>query len=153
MKKTRKLNAKKLGPISVELAANGRVSALNICAKRTGVSKASSNARAAERELAEYFAGKRRNFKLKLAPQGTEFQQRVWAQLKKIPYGKTVSYQELARAVGKPRAVRAVASACGANPIAIVIPCHRVIRSDGSLGGYASGVKVKQALLEFEAAK
>ena len=152
MKSKKPSLVKNLGPFNLELLSDGRVCALNLDANsKRQKAAAAPKLRAARRELGQYLAGKRRKFNLKVAPQGTEFQRRVWAQLKKVPYGKTISYQQLARAVGKPRAVRAVASACGANPIAIVIPCHRVIRSDGSLGGYFYGVKVKQALLELEA--
>ena len=98
-----------------------------------------------------YFAGKLREFKLPLAPEGTPFQKRVWAELCRIPYGATISYAELAQRIGDPQAVRAVGTANGANPIAIVVPCHRVIGSDGTLTGYAGGLDKKRALLELEA--
>jgi AraC family transcriptional regulator of adaptative response/methylated-DNA-[protein]-cysteine methyltransferase len=103
-----------------------------------------------ERELAEYFAGKRRDFDVPLHTAGTEFQSMVWQQLQKIPYGETCSYQQLARAIGKPSAVRAVARANGDNRLAIVIPCHRVIGADGSLTGYGGGVDRKERLLAIE---
>ncbi|MDR3340457.1 MAG: methylated-DNA--[protein]-cysteine S-methyltransferase [Candidatus Symbiothrix sp.] len=102
------------------------------------------------KQLDEYFAGKRRAFDLPLAPSGTDFQQKVWRQLQQIPYGKTISYAQLADATGNPKACRAVGSANGKNPLAIVIPCHRVIASDGGLGGYAYGLAVKKDLLELE---
>lgn len=86
-----------------------------------------------------------------LDPRGTAFQQKVWRTMLRIPHGRTCSYQELAAKVGKPRAVRAVASACARNPIALIVPCHRVLRSDGSLGGYYYGLKKKQEILRFEA--
>jgi O-6-methylguanine DNA methyltransferase len=105
------------------------------------------------RQLDEYFAGKRREFHLPLSPQGTDFQQKVWKQLQTIPYGQTISYAQLAQAVDKPKACRAAGSANGKNPISIIIPCHRVIASDGSLGGYASGVQAKKQLLDLEAAR
>lgn len=105
--------------------------------------------RAAE-ELGEYFAGRRRSFTLPLAPRGTEFQQRVWEALRRIPCGETRTYGEIARAIGQPRACRAVGMANNRNPIAILIPCHRVIGSDGSLTGYAAGIGIKQRLLELE---
>ena len=98
-----------------------------------------------------YFAGKLREFALPLAPEGTPFQKRVWAELCRIPYGTTISYAELAQRLGDPKAVRAVGTANGANPIAIVVPCHRVIGSDGTLTGYAGGLDKKRALLELEA--
>jgi O-6-methylguanine DNA methyltransferase len=84
--------------------------------------------------------------------QGTAFQQRVWQELQKIPYGQTRSYSEIAQAIGRPKAVRAVARACAANPVPILIPCHRVIRKDGTLGGYSSGIARKRALLMRERA-
>jgi len=103
------------------------------------------------RQLDEYFAGKRRTFELPLSPQGgTPFQQAVWKRLQEIPYGQTISYAQLAKAVGNPKACRAVGSANGKNPIAIIIPCHRVIASDGSLGGFASGLENKIQLLNLE---
>jgi methylated-DNA-[protein]-cysteine S-methyltransferase len=102
------------------------------------------------RQLDEYFAGKRKEFNLPLSPQGTAFQQRVWKQLQQIPYGKTISYAQLAQAVNNPKACRAVGSANGKNPLSIVIPCHRVIASDGGLGGYASGLEAKKQLLDLE---
>ena len=151
MKGKKSANVTNIQALQLEFQNDGSVSALNFHRHSKGTKNvATPNARAAKRQLSEYLAGKRRKFNLKVAPQGTSFQRQVWAQLKKVPYGKTVSYKQLARAVGKPRAVRAVASACGANPIAIVIPCHRVIRSDGSLGGYFYGLKAKQALLDLE---
>lgn len=102
------------------------------------------------RQLREYFAGRRTGFDLPLAPEGTPFQRAVWRQVQEIPYGGTISYGELARRVGNPKASRAVGSANGANPIPIVIPCHRVIGADGKLGGFGGGLPVKQALLELE---
>lgn len=104
----------------------------------------------ASRQLDEFFRGERRAFDLKLAPHGTEFQQRVWAELCRIPFGQTISYRQLAQRVGKPAAVRAVGQANGANPIALVIPCHRVIASDGNLGGYTGGLPLKRQLLQHE---
>ena len=101
-------------------------------------------------ELAEYFAGTRREFTLPLAPAGTPFQQAVWEALRMIPYGETRTYGQLAAAVGKPKASRAVGGACHCNPIAILQPCHRVVGSTGRLTGYAYGVEMKQYLLELE---
>jgi methylated-DNA-[protein]-cysteine S-methyltransferase len=101
-------------------------------------------------QLREYFAGTRRDFDVRLAPQGTPFQRRVWAELCRIPYGETISYAELARRVGNPRAVRAVGLANGANPLAIVVPCHRVIGADGTLTGYGGGLPTKRHLLDLE---
>lgn len=103
-------------------------------------------------QLDEYFAGKRQTFDLPLELQGTEFQLQVWELLKHIPYGKTLSYNQLATAYGNPKTIRAVAAANGANPILIVIPCHRVIGSNGQLVGYAGGMTAKRQLLLFEGA-
>ncbi len=102
------------------------------------------------RQLRDYFAGTRRQFDLPLAPEGTPFQKRVWQELLRIPYGETMSYGELARQVGNANASRAVGLANGANPIAIVIPCHRVIGTNGKLTGYGGGLDTKQWLLALE---
>ena len=104
-----------------------------------------------EVELAEYFAGDRRNFSLPLLVPGTDFQEKVWAQLQQIPYGESQSYSEMAKRMNQPKAVRAVGRANGDNRIAIIIPCHRVIGADGSLTGYGGGFWRKQRLLELEA--
>ena len=102
-------------------------------------------------QLAEYFSGSRRIFAVPLLPEGTEFQRTVWRHLLEIPYGQTISYGELARCVGNPKASRAVGAANGCNPIPIIIPCHRVIGSDGKLTGFGGGLPTKQALLALEA--
>lgn len=101
-------------------------------------------------QLEEYFAGKRKAFDLPLEPGGTEFQKKVWSALQEIPYGKMCTYGELAVKIGNPRASRAVGGANNKNPIAIVIPCHRVIGADGTLVGYAAGLQIKEKLLRFE---
>lgn len=101
-------------------------------------------------QLNEYFNGKRNDFDFKINPKGTDFQQKVWQKLRTIPYGKTMSYLELSKKLGDVKAIRAVASANGKNPLWIVIPCHRVIGSDGSLTGYAGGLWRKKWLLEHE---
>ena len=101
-------------------------------------------------QLQEYFDGKRKAFDIKLNPEGTDFQKKVWNQLLEIPYGKTLSYLDLSKQLGDIKAIRAVANANGKNPIWIIIPCHRVIGSDGSLTGYAGGLNRKQWLLEHE---
>ena len=106
--------------------------------------------REAERQLGEYFAGTREAFDLPLDFQGTDFQKRVWQQLLAIPFGETRSYGEIARALGKPTASRAVGAANGKNPISIVAPCHRVIGSGGALTGFAGGLEAKQRLLALE---
>jgi methylated-DNA-[protein]-cysteine S-methyltransferase len=103
-------------------------------------------------QLAEYFGGERRTFDLRLAPRGTPFQLATWRALSAIPYGETISYEELARRVGRPSASRAVGAANGANPLPIVVPCHRVIGKNGSLTGFGGGLDTKRALLALEGA-
>jgi methylated-DNA-[protein]-cysteine S-methyltransferase len=103
-----------------------------------------------ERQLAEYFAGTRTAFDLPLAPRGSAFQKKVWQALRKIPFGETRSYLELARAVGSAKAVRAVGAANGKNPLSIVVPCHRVLGAEGSLTGFAGGLEAKAKLLALE---
>ena len=102
------------------------------------------------KELDEYFDGKRRNFDVKVSLEGTDFQRKIWKKLQEIPYGTTISYATLAREAGFPKACRATGSANGKNPVAIIVPCHRVIASDGTLGGYAYGLEVKKTLLDLE---
>ena len=104
----------------------------------------------ARRQLEEYFAGYRRNFDLPLDPGGTDFQRWVWRALLDIPYGKAISYRELARRVDRPKGFQAVGQANGKNPLPILIPCHRVIGADGSLGGYSAGLDRKRFLLDLE---
>ena len=106
--------------------------------------------REAIRQLRAFFAGERQHFDLELNPQGTGFQQRVWRALQEIPFGETISYRELAGRLGNPAASRAVGLANGSNPIAIIIPCHRVIGSNGTLTGYGGGLENKRWLLDFE---
>jgi methylated-DNA-[protein]-cysteine S-methyltransferase len=102
-------------------------------------------------QIDEYFRGKRKEFSVPLKTEGTEFQQKVWRQLERIPYGEVASYGDVARAIGRPTAPRAVGSANHNNPIAIIIPCHRVIGADGSLTGYGGGLWRKEWLLNLEA--
>jgi methylated-DNA-[protein]-cysteine S-methyltransferase len=104
----------------------------------------------AVKQLQEYFDGKRTDFDFRINPQGTEFQQKVWQELLHIPFGKTVSYMDITKKLGDVKAIRAVASANGRNPLWIVVPCHRVIGTDGSLTGYAGGLWRKKWLLEHE---
>jgi methylated-DNA-[protein]-cysteine S-methyltransferase len=108
--------------------------------------------RMAREQLLEYFDGARTGFSLRLAPQGTQFQLQVWRTLATIPYGATWSYRDLAHAIGKPDAMRAVGAANGRNPLPIVLPCHRVIGADGSLTGFGGGLPIKEALLRLEGA-
>jgi len=147
-----------LGDFSVALNASGAVAAtafggLRALRARLGQGRLELDRAKAEpvrREIDEYFAGRRRKFTIKLAPAGTPFQQAIWQALRQIPYGRTVTYGEVAAAAGKPTASRAVGRANATNPICLLIPCHRVIGSDGSLTGYAFGEDVKWALLEHE---
>ncbi len=101
-------------------------------------------------QLADYFTGKRTVFDLKLNPKGTDFQKRVWDELLNVPFGRTMSYLDLSRRLGDEKAIRAVAAANGKNPIWLIVPCHRIIGSDGSLTGYAGGLWRKKWLIEFE---
>jgi methylated-DNA-[protein]-cysteine S-methyltransferase len=137
-----------LGPVCAAVNAEGALTELKF-GQADGKGNGAGNTKVA-RQLDEYFAGKRKTFDLPLAPDGTEFQKRVWAELARIPYGETISYAELARRVGSEGAARAVGRANATNPIAIVVPCHRVIGADGSLTGYAYGVEMKRSLLDFE---
>jgi methylated-DNA-[protein]-cysteine S-methyltransferase len=135
----------------------GRLVRFNLSAE--GAAKVDAHAVHDERAIArvrkqveEYCAGKRTEFDLELAPAGTQFQRAVWNALLEIPYGETRSYGEIARAIGQPKAARGVGSANHANPIGLIVPCHRVIGADGSLTGYGGGLPLKQALLAHEAA-
>jgi methylated-DNA-[protein]-cysteine S-methyltransferase len=104
----------------------------------------------AKKQLKAYFDGKLKRFKLPLAPMGTDFQKRVWQTLQKIPYGSVTSYQWVAEKIGNPKAVRAVGGANGKNPLALVVPCHRVIGRDGSLTGFGAGLDIKARLINLE---
>jgi len=104
------------------------------------------------RQVHEYFEGSRTAFDLPLAPEGTDFQRRVWEEIARIPFGKTITYSQLASRAGAPGSARAAGAATGRNPISIVVPCHRVVGTDGSLTGYAGGLHRKTALLEMEGA-
>jgi methylated-DNA-[protein]-cysteine S-methyltransferase len=105
------------------------------------------------RQIAEYLEGKRRAFDLPLAPEGSQFQRKVWMEIARIPYGETITYSQLAKRAGAPGSARAAGAATGRNPISIIVPCHRVVGSDGSLTGYAGGVARKAKLLEIEGAR
>ena len=128
------LRARHAPPISPEWREDARYAPLAECA----------------RQLAGYFEGTRRDFDLPVLPEGTDFQERVWAQIARIPYGETITYSELAARAGAPGAARAAGAATGRNPLTIVVPCHRVIGSAGALTGYAGGVDRKTRLLELE---
>ena len=139
-----------LGLAQIEGNRDG-ISSLSIAQEEIGcVKEIPEELREAVSQLSEYFTGNRRNFKLRLNPSGTAFQKRVWQELQKVPFGKTMSYFELSRNLGNEKAIRAVAAANGRNPLWVLIPCHRIIGSDGSLTGYAGGVWRKKWLLEHE---
>lgn len=139
-----------LGPLTLEFNAAGALLRTLFDEAMPEPLPAQGPAREAQLQLDAYFRGERQRFELDLAPVGTQFQLKVWALLQQIPYGETWSYLELARRLGDVKALRAVGMANGANPIGILIPCHRVIGSDGTLTGYAGGLERKRALLELE---
>ena len=137
--------------LDISMTNHSANSSLVACELPVGDELRDSVLKEACRQLDEWFAGERKCFDLPLAPDGTDFQKEVWQALQKIPYGTTCSYSDLAKQIGKPQAARAVGAANGQNPIALIIPCHRVIGADGSLTGYAFGVERKKKLLNFEA--
>ena len=139
-----------IGVLEIELK-NDIVLGLKVVESCDNVSEVTGYFAQVAKQLDEYFAGKRTKFELNILPKGTEFQKKVWAELLKIPYGKTKSYQEIAEAVGKPNAQRAVGAACNKNTILLIIPCHRVISKTGKLTGFACGVDRKEQLLKLEA--
>ncbi|MSP48264.1 MAG: methylated-DNA--[protein]-cysteine S-methyltransferase [Alphaproteobacteria bacterium] len=147
-----------IGPLAAAIDGAGRLTHLGVSKRERDWIAANGGDRddralaPVARQLAEYFAGRRRSFDLPLAAEGTPFQRRVWAALMKIPYGKTTTYAALAEKLGRPGAFRAVGRANATNPIALIVPCHRVIGSDGTLTGYAGGIPIKQKLLELEGA-
>ena len=146
-----RVTASERGVTAIERVSRASVASRAKVSPRTQVSpRAARHADTAVRQLREYFAGTRRKFAVPLDLKGTEFQQRAWAAMCGIRYGHTLSYAQQAKAIGKPKAVRAVGSANGANPVPIIVPCHRVIASDGSLGGYALGLTMKRYLLALE---
>lgn len=134
------------GPAWVEIDAAGALKKLSFGKPETNVGNLPDLAR----QLDEFFKGTRRTFDLVLAPEGTEFQKRVWAELLKIPFGETIGYGELAQRIGNPSASRAVGHANSKNPIALIVPCHRVIGANGTLTGYAGGLELKHKLLAWE---
>jgi methylated-DNA-[protein]-cysteine S-methyltransferase len=139
-----------IGPLTVATTDKGLAAVHIGKSVPSGVAADESGKNEVVKQLAEYFAGKRTQFELPLDVEGTPFQKSVWNALLQIPYGETRSYGEIAKAVGKPAAARAVGMANHNNPIAIVIPCHRVVGQDGSLTGYAGGVHLKEQLLSIE---
>lgn len=138
-----------LGPICLT-EEDGFLTDVGFCTTKAEAAEDSPLLAEAEHQLAEYFLGLRQNFDLPLNPKGTAFQQKVWQALLQIPYGQTASYKEIACKIGNEKAYRAVGLANHNNPIGIIIPCHRVVGTNGNLTGYAGGLEKKQKLLELE---
>jgi methylated-DNA-[protein]-cysteine S-methyltransferase len=136
--------------LCVAVDGDGRLVEIRFDGRRPEGRRDAKRCKDAATQLGEYFAGQRREFDLALAPYGTDFQLRVWHALREIPYGTVRNYGDVARAIGQPKASRAVGQANGSNPLPIVIPCHRVLASDGTIGGYSSGVDIKHRLLALE---
>jgi len=138
--------------LSIEADEQGRVVRIEFVDAIEESSSVPEQCEQAVRELEQYFRGERETFEVELAPTGTSFQIRVWRELQNINYGHTISYGALAQRIGKPNAMRAVGGANNQNPIPIIIPCHRVIGSDGSMTGFGGGIDIKKALLAHEGA-
>jgi methylated-DNA-[protein]-cysteine S-methyltransferase len=142
-----------IGPLRLTLDDDGAVAGIGFApGARTGDAGGDPRVERLAVQLREYFAGKRAGFDLPLRPRGSALERRVWDELLRIPYGETATYAEIASRIGRPGAARAVGRANARNPIAIAIPCHRVVGSDGSLTGYAGGLQCKRSLLALEAA-
>lgn len=141
--------ATKFGLLHIQADPDGLMS-VKFCQEKIEPIKTNRHTNETCKQLNEYFVGKRSEFNLTLNVKGTKFQQQVWRQLLTIPVGQTCSYADIANGINNPKAVRAVGAANGRNPIAIIVPCHRVIGSDGSLTGYAWGVNIKAQLLSLE---
>jgi methylated-DNA-[protein]-cysteine S-methyltransferase len=139
--------------LSVAVDGDGRLVEIRLDGRRPEGRRDAQRCKNAATQLREYFAGERRTFDLELAPYGTEFQLRVWRALCAIPYGAVRNYGDIARAIGQPGAARAVGQANGCNPLPIVVPCHRVIASDSTIGGYSGGLAIKHRLLALEGAE
>ena len=139
-----------IGPLTITVDEGGALIAIDVTGTPGVGLEQPLRCRQPLRQLDEYFAGQRTEFDLELKLTGSAFQQAVWRALVNIPYGELLSYGSLARIVGRPKAARAVGQANGANPIPIIIPCHRVVTSGGGIGGYAGGVQIKRQLLAHE---
>ncbi len=142
--------ASPLGPVVVQSHDGVTITAVSFTTAPPKTSNPSAATQAACAQLQEYFKGQRHSFSLPLAPVGTQFQQQVWHALQNVEYGATASYADVAREIKNPKGVRAVGMANSRNPIAIIIPCHRIIGADGSLTGYAGGLDKKRWLLKHE---
>lgn len=139
----------KIGPITIH-ESNNKITKILINEKNSVNTEESNLTKQTIKEINEYLDHKRTDFTIPLDPQGTDHQIKVWNELKKIPYSETRTYKELATSLGNPNASRAIGSACGKNPIMIIVPCHRVIGTDGKLTGYAGGIGVKEKLIDLE---
>lgn len=139
-----------VGYLAIKYKGNKVISLKKLVAKPKDLGTSTQLTDRVIKQLGEYFAGKRKVFAFPYVLEGTEFQKKVWAELEKIPYGETRSYGQIAKAIGNPKASRAVGMANNRNPIVIVVPCHRVIGSTGKLVGYGGGLKMKEALLNLE---
>lgn len=139
----------KIGPITIH-ESNNKITKISINEKNSVNTEESNLTKQTIKEINEYLDHKRTDFTIPLDPQGTDHQIKVWNELKKIPYSETRTYKELATSLGNPNASRAIGSACGKNPIMIIVPCHRVIGTNGKLTGYAGGIGVKEKLIDLE---
>lgn len=139
----------KIGPITIH-ESNNKITKILINEKNSVNTEESNLTKQTIKEINEYLDHKRTDFTIPLDPQGTDHQIKVWNELKKIPYSETRTYKELATSLGNPNASRAIGSACGKNPIMIIVPCHRVIGTNGKLTGYAGGIGVKEKLIDLE---
>ncbi|WP_286670288.1 methylated-DNA--[protein]-cysteine S-methyltransferase [Shewanella acanthi] len=146
------LNANAYGLSHLTVVGYERTEIPLVTASDTDVALANAHIHAAKKQLVRYFSGELSRFDVALAPKGTEFQRDVWQALMNVGFGQSCSYGEIANRIGRPKAVRAVGAANGANPIAIIVPCHRVIGKNGTLTGYAYGLVMKQQLLALESA-
>lgn len=132
---------------------NGKIIAIEVSCAQSETEDRSEALMGACAEISEYFEGKRQSFSFPINTQGTEFQEKVWEKLKEVPFGQSTTYGELAQKIGHPSSARAVGNAVGKNPLLIVIPCHRVCRGNGKLGGFSAGTERKKALLKLEGIK
>jgi methylated-DNA-[protein]-cysteine S-methyltransferase len=139
-----------LRSLCVAVDGDGRLVEIRFDGRRPEGRRDAKRCKDAAVQLGEYFAGRRREFELAIAPVGTDFQLRVWRALCEIPFGAVRNYGDVARAIGQPKASRAVGQANGRNPLPIIIPCHRVLASDGTIGGYSAGLDIKHRLLALE---
>jgi O-6-methylguanine DNA methyltransferase len=144
-----------IGPLSVAVDEAGRVHRVEFVTsvRPDQAAPSEEHCREARQQILDYLAGRRDSFDLELEIEGSDFERQVWGRLRRIPYGRTISYGEIASTLGRAGAARAVGRAVGANPLPLLIPCHRVVGSDGSLTGFGGGLEIKRRLLELEASQ